>query len=356
MRIGIDVRKIDDTGIGRYIENLVESLLKVDEENEYVLFFTPEGIGRREYPEGRVTKVVERAGKYSVEEHITLARSAKRAGLDLFHAPHYVLPFFMRTPSVVTVHDLIHVAAPGFNPIARVYARLMITNAARRARVVIAVSEHTKKDLVALLGVPEGKIRVIPNGGGDFSRMDGGVLGGVLDRLGLAPGYFLYVGSDRPHKNLAAVRPVMERMGDDTVFVIVGRMPEERKKEFAGFGRRARFFDNVDKETMRALYSGAAALFFPSFYEGFGLPPLEAMACGAPVVASDRTSIPEVVGDAAALTPPDDIETMAELLGRVRGDSAFRDELVRKGYERVKQFSWEKTARMTLDAYRAAAR
>lgn len=355
MRIGIDVRKIDDTGIGRYIENLVEALLKAPGEEEYVLFLSPEAAERREYPEDRVTKVIERSGKYSVEEHVTLPLKAARTGLDLFHAPHYVLPLFMRTPSVVTVHDIIHVAAPGFGALARVYARFMISTAARRARAVIAVSEHTKKDLVSLLGVPEDKIRVIPNGGGDFSPMNGGGLDEALGGLGLSPGYFLFVGSDRPHKNLGAVRQVMDKLDGDTVFVIVGRVAEERKKEFARFGRRARFFDNVDKETMRALYSGAAALFFPSLYEGFGLPPLEAMACGAPVVASGVTSIPEVVGEAAALAPPDDIGTMAALLRKIRDDGAFRDELVRKGYERVKQFSWEKTARMTLDAYRAAA-
>ena len=355
MRIGIDARKINDTGIGRYIENLVEWLLKVDSKNEYVLFLAAKDAGRLSFPESRVTKVIETAGKYSLKEHWALAAKAKELGLSLFHAPHYVLPLFMKTPSVVTVHDLIHLTGPGFHPAERAYARFMIGSAANRARRVITVSESTKNDMVSILGVPPEKISVILNGGGaDFSRTSDEDIEGMLKQLGMAPGYFLFVGSDRPHKNLDAIPRVMDIMGDDCVFAIVGRVNDGKKAEFERFGGRTVFFYNLDKRHMQALYSGAQALLFPSTHEGFGLPPLEAMACGTPVVASDSSCIPEIVGDAAMLAAPTDYGKMAEGLLKLKNERLFRKEMVERGYERTHLFSWEKTAMMTLDVYRAA--
>lgn len=354
MKIGIDVRKIEDTGIGRYIENLVENLLKMDTRHEYFLFFSPESANRFDYPESKVTKIIETSGKYSFREHLSLSSKAKSAGLDLFHSPHYVLPMFLKTKSVVTIHDLIHIIDPAFGLAQRAYAKFMIRSAISKAEALITVSEHTKSNMVEILGAPENKIHVIPNGGGaDFERTTDEKLGEILDSLGLKKGYYLFVGSDRPHKNLKAVERVLDLMNDDTRFVIAGRVLDENKKIFSRFGKRALFMGAMEKEELQALYSGAEALLFPSYLEGFGLPILEAMACKTPVVTSNRSSMPEVAGDAARLVDPDDAEAMAAALDKIRSDKVYRNDLVAKGLERIQLFSWESMAAKTLDIYEA---
>lgn len=352
MRIGVDARKIGDTGIGRYIENLVRNLLDIDRRNEYVLFMVPGDMGRYDFISGRAEQMAEASGKYSVTEHFSLPRKAAARGVELFHAPHYVLPRFMACRSVVTVHDIIHLLDRSFGLFARTYASMMIRSATAKADAVLTVSGHTRDNLVEKLGVPREKIVVAPNGGGsDFSRPPEDEIGHQLGKLRVSPGYFLFVGSDRPHKNLGAVEAALSRMGPDTRFVIVGRVGGKARARFDRFAGRAVFLDGLEKREMAALYSGATALLFPSYHEGFGLPPLEAMACGTPVVASNRSSIPEVVCDAAVPVDPDDSASIAAALGKIRDDAKFRDELAAKGYARVKAFSWEKTARMTLDCY-----
>jgi len=353
MRIGLDARKINDTGIGRYIASLVENLLRVDSRNEYVLFFDPADVDKSDYPKGRVTKIIEPSGKYSIGEHFSLPSKATRLGLDIFHAPHYVLPFFMKVPSVVTVHDVIHLIDPAFGLFAREYARFMIRSAVARARGVITVSDYTKRNLIGLFRAPADKVRVIPNGGGDgFAKASDNAIAKMAAKYGITPGYYLFVGSDRPHKNLKAVAQALRLMGDDSFFVVAGRVGDDGKKLFAGIEGRARFIGrNMEKADMAALYSGASALLFPSFHEGFGLPPLEAMACGTPVVASNVSCMPEILGDCAVMADPLDYRSMAEALTRLKNDPAYRAGYIAKGHERVRAYSWERTAKMTLEVY-----
>ncbi len=357
MRIGIDVRKINDTGIGRYISSLVENLLRVDDKNEYVLFFDPVDAGKFDYPKDRVTKIIEPSGKYSIAEHFSLPSKANRLGLDIFHAPHYVLPLFMKVPSVVTVHDVIHLLDPAFGLLAREYARFMIRSAVGRARGVITVSDYTKRNLVSLFHTPQDKIRVIPNGGGDgFEKASDDAMAKTAGEFGVKPGYYLFVGSDRPHKNLNAVAGTLRLMGDDTCFVVAGRVGDDGKKLFAGIEGKVRFIgQTMEKAEMESLYSGASALLFPSFHEGFGLPPLEAMACGTPVVASNVSCMPEILGDSALLADPRDYRAMAMELTRLKNDPSYRAHYIAKGHERVRVYSWERTARMTLEVYEACA-
>ncbi|HEB73248.1 MAG TPA: glycosyltransferase family 1 protein [Nitrospirae bacterium] len=357
MRIGIDARKIADSGIGRYTENLIEKLLEIDRLNEYVLFFQPEDSPNYDYPGGNVRKVIERAGKYSLAEHWALARQAEKLELDIFHATHYVLPRFLKCRSVVTIHDVIHLIDPSFGFIARAYARAMIRSAISRSEIVITVSNQTRDDLLSMFSAPPSKINVIYNGGGsDFLPIARDRLDRTLAGMGLEQGYYLFVGSDRPHKNLKAVEGSLGAMRADTRFVVVGRVKQSEKKRYEKFGARVKFFEKVDKQKMEALYCGTAALLFPSYHEGFGLPPLEAMACGAPVVASNRSAIPEVTGSAAILIDPDDIEAMARALGKIRDDMDERRRLIEAGVKRVAEFSWEKTARATLELYERAMR
>jgi alpha-1,3-rhamnosyl/mannosyltransferase len=357
MRIGLDVRKINDTGIGRYIASLVENLLRVDGKNEYVMFFDPADAGKFDYPKDRVTKIIEPSGKYSIGEHFSLPSKANRLALDIFHAPHFVLPFFMKVPSVVTVHDVIHLLDPAFGFPAREYARFMIRSAVGRARGVITVSDYTKRNLVGLFHTPTDKIRVIPNGGGDgFAKVPDDAIGKTAVKFGVKPGYYLFVGSDRPHKNLKAVAQTLRLMGNDSLFVVAGRVGDDGKKLFAGIEERVRFIgQTMEKSEMTALYSGASALLFPSFHEGFGLPPLEAMACGTPVVASNVSCMPEILGDSAVMADPCDYRSMASALTRLKNDPSYRAHYIAKGHERVRVYSWDRTARMTLEVYEACA-
>jgi len=356
MRIGIDARKISDTGIGRYIENLLENLGKIDKRNEYFLFMAPEDMDKYDFPEGNFTKVMETAGKYSLSEHWSLAAKAESYRIDLFHSPHYTLPRFIRRQSIVTVHDIIHLLDPSVGLMSKAYAYWMIGSSVSRADHVLTVSEYTKERLVEKFGTPPSKIRVIPNGGGsDFTRPDEITIEKKLGTLNIKRGYFLFVGSDRPHKNLRAVAKALVSLPADVRFVVVGRVLEKHKKGFLDHADRVVFEENVDKPTMAALYAGAEALLFPSYHEGFGLPPLEAMACHTPVVASDRSSIPEVTGAAAELVDPDNTGAIVSAMMKIRNDRKFRAEMVEKGKRRAALFSWERTARMTLECYEAIA-
>ncbi len=355
MRIGIDVRKIDDTGIGRYIENLVENLLTLDEENEYVLFSSPEGLAKYNFPTGRVVEVIEASKKYSVSEHFTIPRKASKHQIDLFHSPHYVLPYFITQPSVVTIHDIIHLKDRTVGKFAKNYAHVMIGNAVRKSRRVLTVSQTTKNDLESYFNIDPVKIKVIHNGGGsDFHPTDTKELIAILEQMSIFVPYFLYVGSDRPHKNINAIASVMKHLDDKARFVIVGRVSEVVKQRFAKFGDNVLFFDNLGKPEMTALYTGASALLFPSYLEGFGLPPLEAMACNTPVVCSNRSCLPEIVGNASVLVDPDDHKTQAKELVRLVTNKPNRRRYVKLGQERVKLFSWLNTAKATMQCYKEA--
>ncbi len=358
MRIGIDVRKIADSGIGRHINNLVKNLLKVEHHHEYVLFFSPGDISRYEYDTDRVTKVLENSGKYSFREHWSLPIKAKKQGVDLFHAPHYTLPRFYKGKSVVTIHDIIHLLDSSFGRMQKQYARWMINSAISRADAIITVSRYTKETLIDTLNAPKDKIHVIPNGGGaDFQRPPKPAIARELAADNIGGDYFLYVGSDRPHKNLVAVASLLEVMSAQTRFLVVGRVAEAIQADYnKRFGERVIFRNNVKHNVMAAYYSGARALLFPSYHEGFGLPPLEAMACGTPVVASGRSSIPEVVGDAAILVEPGDIKAMAAALEKTNTDNIFRLKLIESGYERAKLFSWERMAKDTQKVYEKVSR
>jgi alpha-1,3-rhamnosyl/mannosyltransferase len=355
MRIGVDARKISDTGIGSYIQRLIPALLAAEPEHRYVLFMAPEDVGSFLFPAGRVETVPASAGKYSLREHWALGALARRAGVELFHEPHFTLPLYMPCKRVVTIHDVIHLLDPAVGAIQKKYARWMISSALKRADQIITVSHHSQRNLVEMFGADPAKITVTHNAPDPaLSPMGRGELAAELARLNLTPGYFLFVGSDRPHKNIKAVAAAMALMAEDTRFVIVGRVGPPARAPFGQFGGRVSFVGQVGTHTIAALYSGAQALFFPSYLEGFGLPPIEAMALQTPVVAANRSCIPEVTGDAAALVDPDDARSAAMLLERIRSDQTFRSALVEKGIKRAASFSWKTAAQATLAVYERA--
>jgi glycosyltransferase involved in cell wall biosynthesis len=299
-----------------------------------------------------------------VREQFSVPVTLARAGVDVFHAPHYVVSPLTTCPYVVTIHDCIHLRFPQYLPnrLAPHYARVMMRTAARRAAKVLTVSRASKDDILHYLGIPADKVEVIYNAldsrlatpptAADVTR--------VRDRFLLTSPFILYAGNIKPHKNLDRLieaYALLRRRGIVGVkLLIIGdqisKYPNLRRLVHRfQLHQHVRFLGFVTDETLAALYRLAAVFVFPSLYEGFGLPPLEAMAAGTPVVTSNVSSLPEVVGDAALLIDPTDPGAIANAMARVLGEPGLRSELVRRGHERVKAFSWDRSIARVREVY-----
>jgi glycosyltransferase involved in cell wall biosynthesis len=314
--------------------------------------------------------VVDDAEGYGFREHFSIPRKLRRLKADLLHSPHYVLPLFCTTPAVVTVHDCIHLLFPQYLPsrYAWRYAHFMMGSAIKRSALVFTVSEATRRDILHFFPLtdPE-KIQVVPNTLDPEVLEDPGEeeMERVRERYQIRGRFVLYAGNIKPHKNLdrlITAFSLLRRRGgfDDVRLVIVGSAEENkyaglrRTAEVTGVRNDVRFFGFVPDRTLSALYRLSSVFAFPSLYEGFGLPPLEAMACGTPVVTSRLSSLPEVVGEAAVFVDPWSIEDIADGLARALTDEALRAELSKKGLERAKAFSWERSVKAIHAGYMKA--
>ncbi len=368
-RIAIDARKWRDYGIGTYVRNIVRALALIDHENTYFLFCHHEDVPTLKDLSENFVPVVNESLGYSIREHWSLPAQVRRLGVDLFHEPHYVLPLLLGTKSVVTIHDCIHLRFPEYLPnrAAIHYARFMKTSALRRAKVVFTVSEASKRDILHFFPWTDpSRIRVVSNAiDADLMEApDQEELDRVKERYQIAQRFILYAGNIKPHKNLPRLIEAFARLratpGHEDVHLMIigdeiGKTPELRRR-VESFQLRpfVRFFGFVPERTLAALYRLATVFAFPSRYEGFGLPPLEAMACGTPVVTSNVSSLPEVVGNAAVLVDPDDGEAIAAGISRILDDPAFANDLKEKGRIQAKKFNWEDSARKTLAGYNEA--
>jgi len=369
MRIGIDARWIfpQISGVGRVTEKLIQHLGEIDSENTYLLFFSDPGLmsqyAARWSKYSNLRPILVPWSIFSPGNQILLPSFIRREGIDLFHSTNYMLPLFLRGPAVVsTIHDLIPIKFPHFTPRAKktrfnwLFRRLLI-QCARRSDRVITVSHHTRDDLMRILGLPPEKISVVYNGIDSKYHPE--------DRTGnpgsLPPDPFiLYVGRFDPYKNVVGLIRSFNRFSrereDNPRLVLAGhldpRYPEavEAAKEL-GLESRVSFLDGAAEDELIQLYNEARILILPSLYEGFGLPPLEAMACGTPVIVSDRGSLPEVVGDAGLIVDPEREENIAGAIKKLWDSEALRSEMREKGLRRAKDFSWDKTARETLKVY-----
>ncbi len=354
MRLGIDVRKLGDGGIGEYIRETLIGLRSLRPDIEIVAFGAPDG--RALLPLDDVEWVPVEAGKYSIAEHFVLPAAARKRGIDLFHAPHYVLPLAMPGPVVVTVHDLIHVLLSR-SPVHRLYGRTMIRFACRRARRVITVSEATARDLREHLGIEPGKIRVVWNGVSPrFRPLSREEIDRVLGRLGLRRPYVLFVGNCLPHKNVETLVRAWGRLAEPRPDLVLcgkalsGYPPLRQAREEVG-GEGVRVIETIAGEDLVALYNGAELFASASLYEGFCLPVVEAFACGVPVLAPETGAVPEIAGDAALLVSPRRVDLIAGEMYRLLTDHGLREGLVEKGRKRAARFSWIDAARKTLAVY-----
>ncbi len=375
MRIGINTLAVVPSEIGgalTYVRKLVENLARIDEESEYFLFVASWNqelfqVKKRNFRQiicNVPSKILFLRVLY---EQAVLPFLLWKNKIDVFHSPASVSPFLLSCPSVLTLHDVIPFIFPKLTPlIFRLYWGVSYRISARRAHLIIAGSYSARKDLIKFLGVREKKITVIYHGGGKRNLT-------IEDKTWTAPlhekkrgetPYILWVGRMYSHKNLTRLLYAYNKLirtyqGIKHRLVLCGM----RAWEHASFMNTVKKLGSEDKvifkgyvpdDVLKSIYANASLFVFPSLTEGFGLPILEAMSHGVPVVTSNYGAMAEIAGDAALLVDPYDVDEIAEAMHKVLTDENLRGTLIEKGFRRASQFSWEKTARETLAVYKAA--
>ena len=373
MKIAIDARCLENevTGIGRYSYHLIRNLREIDGENEYVILLRSDYGG-----------VLEEGGNFrflhlpyhpiSARSTLVLPRLLRRMGVDLFHLHNPVGPWSLPEKTIVTIYDLQAFLDPGFTAhrgpvIGRFYGaywRAAFRNSVRKANHLVSISEYTREALGENLGVPRDRVEVIHVGGNEefLDGVDPAGVDGIRKRYSLPDRYLFYSGSYRTNKNLINTLRAFDLAGgrpglEETGFVLAGRRSRytpavEEEIGRLGLSKRVRLLGYVPDEVLPLLYMGAGAFCFVTRYEGFGLPVLEAMMCGVPVIASTHAALPEVVGDAGLEVDPDDVPAMADAMEKALLDVEYRNRMIETGRERVQQFSWRTCAEQTLALYK----
>ncbi len=356
--IGFDARKYFDYGIGTYIQQLIVNLHGLQSPHRFIAYVSRDDAPRITMPQ-EWKKIPVNYGKYSVDEILFLARQANKDGVQVFHEPHYTLPAGLASSSVVTIHDLIHIRFPRVHPFRKAYALAMISHAVKHSSRVIVDSEFTKIDILKSFSVDERKIEVIYLGiGAEFKPLKAPK--GMKDfrkRFHLDNPYILFVGNAMPHKGLEHLLGAFAllRHREMNLAIIGGRLSQSEslaaRAKALGISDRIRELGRVSSEDLVLAYNEAEVFVLPSLYEGFGLPAIEAMACGTPVVSSDGGALPETVGDAAVVFHRGSEGELADSIDQVLRDSRLCRTLIAEGLRNVRRFSWKETAKRTLQVY-----
>ena len=373
MKIGIDARMYGaaaTTGIGVYIEKLTQHLFALDQQNEYVLFLRQPAFGQFQPPNQRVTKVLLDLPWYSWPEQLKLPAILKKYRLDLVHFPHFNLPIFYSGKYIVTIHDITPKFFPG--PLARksIIRRfgynLVFKTSLRKAVKIITISQHTKDNLIKYFQADPDKIQVIYLGVDSplkISQNQGGIAP-IKKKFGITKPFILYVGVWRDHKNLpglvAAFDLIKTQYRQDCQLVLAGQN-DPRYPEIQTAIKHSKFKEDiitpgfVAPNDLAGLYQAAELLVIPSFAEGFGLVALEALSYQTPVVASQTTSLPEIIGPAGLYFDPHQPTAMAQVINQVLADKNLSQRLIQAGPSKIKAYDWQKTAQQTLALYRSLA-
>jgi glycosyltransferase involved in cell wall biosynthesis len=370
MRIAIDIRPLRDTvtGIGRYLYKLIDALALCDKRNEYVLFYsnikgnTPAGLPERDNFKTisyRIPgKLITALWAYTE----TLAAEVFLGELDVFHAPCFQVPPVRKCARVFTLHDLIPIIHPELAiPSAVRHFRPRLRHYVKRADMIVAISKATAADISTHLGVAEEKISVVYQGTTALAPASPESIAAVKQRYSIAGDYILFVSRLEPRKNLPRLLKAFEISGLYLYFQLIlvgpsGWYMEQYQRAYDALScqDRVRWLNYVSDTDLAALYRGATFFAYPSLLEGFGLPILEAMSVGCPVLTSGVSSMPEVAGDAAVYVDPADIDSIADGLLRMAGDTDLRKQLAILGRERVRIFTWERTAQEMVKIYEQA--
>jgi glycosyltransferase involved in cell wall biosynthesis len=375
LHIVIDARRIRDFGIGTYIRSLLHALGALDTNNHYTLVTGPAEAGLLAGLPENFRSTIYARNDHSYLDHIAFPMYLRGLRPDLVHIPLNRVPILMIKPYVVTIHDMANLFfEEEYGNFRMQLRRFRFRRGLKRANRVIAVSDATRRDVETLMGVPPERIRRVynapdPGFSGDQAASNPDEKRRIMERYQINYPFLLYAGNIRRHKNVPrlveAFAVVREQLASHPVYkdlrlVIIGdtisQHPLVRQTVIKSRVEHAvRFLGFVPFETLRCFYETAAAFVFPSRYEGFGLPPLEAMACGAPVVASNVSSLPEVVGDAAIQVNPENVFDIARGIRDVLLDEPLRNDLIRRGRIQAARFSWDRTAEQVLQIYREAA-
>ncbi len=369
MQIAVDASSTISprTGVGTYTYNLLQALGEIDKTNEYILYFNyfrPSKIVPK-FEQSNFKKVINRIPakvQRILHNNLKLPIELFVGGIDIFHSPNYFLPPTRSAQTIITIYDLTFKRFPETRIRSDVrYYNKWVPAAAKMANRVITISQSTKQDIIELLDIPENKVDVIC-GATDNQFVpieDIQILQRVKAKYNLPEKFSLYVGTLEPRKNIPTLLQAFAilKKQHHLKLVIAGRkgwlydeiFETVKKLKLTG---DVIFTGYICEKDLPALYNLADLFVFPSFYEGFGLPVLEAMACGLPVITSDTSSLPEVVGDAGIMVDPYDVEGLAEAMYKVLADATLQQRMRAKGLQRAELFSWEETARKTLAVYR----
>ncbi|MDD5397160.1 MAG: glycosyltransferase family 1 protein [Candidatus Moranbacteria bacterium] len=369
MKIGIDARffGLMGKGLGRYTQKLIEHLEAIDHENQYVVFLRKENFDEYQPYNKNFSKVLADYQWYSFSEQIFFPKLLNKHNLDLMHFPHFNVPLLYRRKFVLTIHDLIllhfpTIRATMLNPffywIKYLMYKFVIGSAIGRAKQIIAVSQFTKDDISKEYPKAKGKIQVTHEASDNICRISNVSPHLILEKYGIIKPYLLYVGNAYPHKNLEKLVEAFEKVlvvFPNTQLALVGKEDFFYARLKAFVAQRnipsVHFLGFVPDQDLDVLYRFAQAYVFPSLYEGFGLPPLEAMAKGAVVVSSDKACMSEILGDAAHFADAESVENFSQGILKVMEDKNLRNVLIERGYAQIKKYSWEKMASQTLDIY-----
>lgn len=374
MKIGIDARFFGPIGkgLGRYTQKLIKNLELIDNKNQYVIFLRKENWDHYTPVNDNFKKVLADYRWYTLKEQIFIPLIIRKHNIDVMHFPHFNIPILYRGKFIATIHDLILIKYPTkkattLDPI--IYKlkywgyKKVINSAVRRAEKIITVSNYTKNELVEYFRINENKVAVT------YEACDGVESGqlmipdrGFLKEYGINKQYLLYVGNAYPHKNLETLLDVFDEFAKKTnnkyQLVLVGkkdyfyeRLIEYAKEKGLTKNLDVVFFGFATEKQLADLYRSALLYIFPSLFEGFGLPPLEAMSYGLPVLSSDASCLPEILGEAAKYFNPKDKEDILNKINLIIESYDLRTNLIEKGFKKIKSYSWEKCAQETLAVY-----
>ena len=374
LRIVFDARHVRDFGHGTYTRNLLAGLGQIDRDNSYFVTVHPSSITELAFLPPNFSVIPYARPDTELLDNVAYPLLVRRLRPSVCHIPLTNVPLFLPNPYVVTVHDLSGLYFEQTQGVSESLRVMRFQRGVARAKRIIAVSMATRRDVQSLLNIPEERTQVIygapdavflsePPAGADAERQR------VLERYRMSGPFLLYVGNVRPQKNIPRLIEAFAVLrGDlshhpvykDLELVVIGDEPSRqpavrRAVAQTHLGSAVRFLGFVPLETLRIFYQAAAAFVFPSLYEGFGLPPLEAMASGTPVVTSASSSLPEVVGDAAILVNPENVFDIARGMQEVLLDSQLRCQLVQRGYRQARRFSWQTCAEQVLGVYESVA-
>lgn len=350
--ITVDVRMIENSGIGTYLQNLLPLIVKQLPTIKFYLLGPKEKLQKYEWFHGdNIENIDDDTPIYSLKEQIALKSKIPKQ-TTLFWSPHYNIPLFWKGKMLVTVHDLFHLTMLKNSEVdKKIYAKIMFQQVKRKANEILTVSTFTKNELVRELNVQKDRVSVIYNGV-EKSWFDIHEASHLKTR-----DYLIYVGNVKPHKNLKNLIAAFEMLKDNIHhdLYIVGKKDgfitadHDVARKAQALEGRVHFTGFVDNDTLKKLISNANALVFPSLYEGFGLPPIEAMASGCPTIVSNRASIPEICGNATIYFDPESPKDISEKIMELLNNGDYRHELKVKGIERARAFSWDESAYNTVN-------